>query len=94
VIAVFSGLAFSSGCSRKTSVATHGVDTISNNEMIVDPATPQGMKVEVAGIAGAEPLSNLEFTWRNNAAGSGPLKIKIRYPQPNSSAFFCNQSHS
>ena len=51
-------------------VATHYIETISDNEMIIEPATPLGMKVEVAGIAGAEPLSNLEFTWRNNATGS------------------------
>lgn len=51
-------------------VATHYIGTASDNEMIVEPATPLGMKIEVSGIAGAEPLSNLEFTWRNNATGS------------------------
>jgi phosphoribosylaminoimidazole-succinocarboxamide synthase len=51
-------------------VATHYIDTISDNEMIVEPAAPLGMKVAVSGIAGSEPLANLEFTWRNNATGS------------------------
>lgn len=51
-------------------VPTHYIDTISDNEMIVEPAVPLGMNVEVKGIAGAEPLANLEFTWRNNATGS------------------------
>ncbi len=51
-------------------LATHYIDTISDNEMIVEPAIPLGMKVAVSGVAGAEPLSNLEFTWRNNATGS------------------------
>ena len=51
-------------------VPTHYIDTVSDNEMIVEPAIPLGMKVEGPAFPGSEPLSNLEFTWRNNATGS------------------------
>lgn len=51
-------------------VPTHYIDTISDNEMIVEPAIPLSMKVEGPAFPGSEPLSNLEFTWRNNATGS------------------------
>lgn len=55
---------------KSKGVATHYIDTVSDNEMIVEPAQPLGMKLTVSGIPGAQPLSNLEFTWRNNATGS------------------------
>lgn len=51
-------------------VPTHYIDTVSENEMIVEPAIPLGMQVEAPGFPGSAPLSNLEFTWRNNATGS------------------------
>lgn len=51
-------------------VPTHYIDTISDNEMIVEPAIPLSMKVEGPAFPGSDPLSNLEFTWRNNATGS------------------------
>lgn len=51
-------------------VATHYIDTIGDNEMIVEPAVPLGMKMEAAEFPGAAPLTNLEFTWRNQATGS------------------------
>jgi phosphoribosylaminoimidazole-succinocarboxamide synthase len=38
--------------------------------MIVEPAIPLSMKVEGPAFPGSVPLSNLEFTWRNNATGS------------------------
>ena len=51
-------------------VPTHYIETISDNEMIVEPAVPLGMPVAKPIFPGAEPLANLEFTWRNNATGS------------------------
>ena len=51
-------------------VPTHYIDTVSDNEMIVEPAIPLSMKVEGPAFPGSVPLSNLEFTWRNNATGS------------------------
>ena len=51
-------------------IATHFIDTISDNEMIVEPAIPLSMPVEAPEFPGSAPLLNLEFTWRNNATGS------------------------
>ena len=51
-------------------VPTHYIDTISDNEMIVEPAIPLSMKEAASQFAGSAPLANLEFTWRNNATGS------------------------
>ncbi len=51
-------------------VPTHYIETISDNEMIVEPAVPLGMPLAKPIFPGAEPLANLEFTWRNNATGS------------------------
>ncbi len=51
-------------------IPSHYIDTISDNEMIVEPATPLGMPVESPEFQGSAPLQNLEFTWRNNATGS------------------------
>jgi len=51
-------------------VPTHYIETISDNEMIVEPAEPLGMPLAKPIFPGAEPLANLEFTWRNNATGS------------------------
>ncbi|HAX93398.1 MAG TPA: hypothetical protein DCY25_05535 [Bacteroidales bacterium] len=51
-------------------IPTHYIDTISDNEMIVEPAIPLGMAVESPGFIGSALLTNLEFTWRNNATGS------------------------
>lgn len=51
-------------------IATHYIDTISDNEMIVEPAIPLSMPVEAPEFTGSAPLLNLEFTWRNNATGS------------------------
>lgn len=51
-------------------IPTHYIDTISDNEMIVEPAIPLGMAVESPEFNGSAPLANLEFTWRNNATGS------------------------
>ena len=51
-------------------IPTHYIDTINENEMIVEPAIPLSMQVESPEFPGSAPLSNLEFTWRNNATGS------------------------
>lgn len=51
-------------------VATHYIDTVKEDEMIVEPAVPLSMEAQAPGIPGCAPLSNLEFTWRNNATGS------------------------
>lgn len=55
---------------QKKGIPSHYIDTISENEMVVEPALPLSMAVEVPGFPGSAPLLNLEFTWRNNATGS------------------------
>lgn len=55
---------------QQHNIPSHYIDTISDNEMIVEPATPLGMPAQSPEFPGAEPLKNLEFTWRNNATGS------------------------
>ena len=51
-------------------IATHYIDTISDNEMVVEPAIPLSMPAGAPEFQGSAPLVNLEFTWRNNATGS------------------------
>jgi len=51
-------------------IPTHYIDTIGDNEMVVEPALPLGMAVEPPPFPGSAPLQNLEFTWRNQATGS------------------------
>lgn len=51
-------------------IPSHYIDTVGDNEMIVEPAIPLSMPAESPELPGAEPLLNLEFTWRNNATGS------------------------
>ncbi len=55
---------------KKKGIPSHYIDTIEENEMIVEPATPLSMEVEAPQFPGSAPLMNLEFTWRNNATGS------------------------
>jgi len=55
---------------KEKGIPSHYVDTISENEMIVEPANPLSMPAEAPDFSGAAPLLNLEFTWRNNATGS------------------------
>ena len=55
---------------REKGVPSHYIDTVSDNEMIVEPADPLDMPVEAPEFEGSAPLLNLEFTWRNNATGS------------------------
>lgn len=51
-------------------VPSHYIETISENEMIVEPADPLGLPAASPEFPGSGPLLNLEFTWRNNATGS------------------------
>jgi phosphoribosylaminoimidazole-succinocarboxamide synthase len=55
---------------KDKNIPSHYIETISDNEMIVEPAEALSMEVESAELPGAAPLLNLEFTWRNNATGS------------------------
>lgn len=55
---------------REKGIPSHYIDTIKDNEMVVEPAIPLSMSVEAPEFQGSAPLLNLEFTWRNNATGS------------------------
>lgn len=55
---------------QERGIPSHYIDTVKDNEMIVEPAAPLGMPAEAPGLEGAAPLANLEFTWRNQATGS------------------------
>lgn len=54
----------------KQKVPTHYIDTVGDNVMVVEPATPISMPEQAPGFAGSAPLLNLEWTWRNSAMGS------------------------
>jgi len=54
----------------KHDVKTHYIDTVADNVMIVEPATPIGMPEQGPEFEGSAPLLNLEWTWRNSAMGS------------------------
>ena len=55
---------------KEKGIPSHYIDTIAENEMIVEPAIPLSMPAAAPAFAGSAPLLNLEFTWRNNATGS------------------------
>jgi len=55
---------------KEKGIPSHYIDTIKDNEMIVEPAIPLSMAAESPEFAGSAPLLNLEWTWRNNATGS------------------------
>ncbi len=55
---------------KQEGVPSHYIETVNDNEMIVEPAEPLSMEAEAPGFSGSAPLANLEFTWRNNATGS------------------------
>ncbi len=55
---------------QERGIPSHYIDTVSDNEMIVEPALPLGMAAQAPELPGAAPLENLEFTWRNSATGS------------------------
>ncbi|NLB68317.1 MAG: hypothetical protein GX804_01330 [Lentisphaerae bacterium] len=54
---------------KSKGIPSHYITTISENEMIVEPADALSMLPQ-PDLEGATPLENLEFTWRNNATGS------------------------
>lgn len=55
---------------QEKGVPSHYIDTVGDNEMIVEPAAPLSMEAGSPEFPGSIPLMNLEFTWRNNATGS------------------------
>ncbi|NQU03830.1 MAG: hypothetical protein HQ589_06760 [Syntrophaceae bacterium] len=55
---------------KEKGIPSHYIDTVSDNAMIVEPATPLSMPEEAPQYEGSAPLLNLEFAWRNNATGS------------------------
>ncbi|MBN2079063.1 MAG: hypothetical protein JW838_08850 [Spirochaetes bacterium] len=55
---------------REKGVPSHYIDTVGENEMIVEPAVPISKAEEAADYQGSAPLVNLEFTWRNSGQGS------------------------
>lgn len=55
---------------QQKGVPSHYIDTVGDNEMIVEPAAPLSMEAGAPEFSGSIPLMNLEFTWRNNATGS------------------------
>ena len=58
------------GLLKDKGIPTHYLETVSDNVMIVEPAVPLNMPNEAQEFEGSEALTNLEFTWRNNAQGS------------------------
>ncbi len=55
---------------REKGVPSHYIDSVGDNEMIVEPAVPISKAEEAAEYPGSAPLVNLEFTWRNSGQGS------------------------
>lgn len=55
---------------KEKGIPSHYIDTISDNEMVVEPALPLSLPAGAPELPGSAPLLNLEFTWRNNATGS------------------------
>ncbi|MGQ9620224.1 MAG: phosphoribosylaminoimidazolesuccinocarboxamide synthase, partial [Bacteroidales bacterium] len=55
---------------KKKGIPSHYIDTVKDNEMIVEPAVLLSMPAETPEFQGSAPLLNLEWTWRNNATGS------------------------
>jgi phosphoribosylaminoimidazole-succinocarboxamide synthase len=55
---------------KEKGIPSHYIDTVNENEMIVEPALSLGMPAASPEFEGSAPLLNLEFTWRNNATGS------------------------
>jgi phosphoribosylaminoimidazole-succinocarboxamide synthase len=55
---------------KERGIPSHFINSVGDNEMIVEPAVPISMLEEAPEYPGSAPLANLEFTWRNNAQGS------------------------
>jgi len=68
---------------KQHNIPSHYIDTIGDNQMIVEPAVPLSMPVEDPAIEGSEPLLNLEFTWRNSATGSSWRRYPFVQPCKN-----------
>jgi phosphoribosylaminoimidazole-succinocarboxamide synthase len=54
----------------KKRIPSHYIDTVRDDVMIVEPATPISLPEQGPEFEGSAPLLNLEWTWRNNATGS------------------------
>jgi len=54
----------------KQGILTHYIDSVRDDVMIVEPATPLSLPEQAPEFEGSEPLQNLEWTWRHNAMGS------------------------
>ncbi|HPW18117.1 MAG TPA: phosphoribosylaminoimidazolesuccinocarboxamide synthase [Candidatus Aminicenantes bacterium] len=54
----------------KMRVPTHYLATVADNVMVVEPAAPIGLAAQGPEFAGAAPLLNVEWTWRDSAMGS------------------------
>lgn len=54
----------------KKRIPSHYVDTVRDDVMIVEPATPISLPEQGPEFEGSAPLLNLEWTWRNRATGS------------------------
>lgn len=55
---------------QQQGIPSHYIETLSEHEMVVEPATPLEMAAAAPQFQGSDELQNLEFTWRNNATGS------------------------
>lgn len=55
---------------KEKGIPTHYIDTVSDNVMIVEPATSISLPEQGPAFEGSAPLLNVEWTWRNNAMGS------------------------
>jgi len=55
---------------KEKGVQSHYIDSVGDNQMIVEPAVPISKPEEAPEYTGTAPLQNLEFTWRNNGQGS------------------------
>ncbi|MDI6402877.1 phosphoribosylaminoimidazolesuccinocarboxamide synthase [Balneolaceae bacterium ANBcel3] len=55
---------------QEKNIPSHYIETISDCEMVVEPAEALSLPPADPDLPGASPLMNLEFTWRNNATGS------------------------
>lgn len=55
---------------KEKGVPSHYIDSVGDNQMIVEPCVPISKAAEAPEYTGSAPLQNLEFTWRNNGQGS------------------------
>lgn len=55
---------------KRKKIPSHYIETIGDNVMVVEPAVPISLFAQAPQLPGAAPLTNIEWTWRNNAQGS------------------------